>query len=214
MDTALLETLELLTPAEQKVIPAIAEYLKSRRAEAAEARVLTEALLAEIPGGEPRFATPDEGISPARRAARRFMRENPTLMHPLAQQAGGDEQLLNTGRRAGHPSRLDQSVRRQPRHPRSRRAGRSGNATEERLLSRRDFRSRRTLGIIVSEPSLCRWQQAHGNCFDGSASWVNGYWLQPEQLAAYLFMMDLYESRCFRMSELDAWLRGHAVSGD
>ncbi len=42
---------------------------------------------------------------------------------------------------------------------------------------------------------------------------MNGYWLQPEQLAAYRFMMDLYESRRFRMPELDSWLRAHAISG-
>lgn len=85
MDSARLEALELLTPAEQKAILAIAEYLKSRRSEAGETRVLTEALLAELPTGELCFDTPDEGLSPARRAARRFMRENPTLMHLLAQ---------------------------------------------------------------------------------------------------------------------------------
>ena len=89
VDTALLETLELLTPIEQKAILAIAEYLKGRRADGANARVLTEALLAELPAGDPRFNTPDEGLSPARRAARRFIRENPTLMHLLAHQAGG-----------------------------------------------------------------------------------------------------------------------------
>jgi hypothetical protein len=85
VDMALLETLELLTPAEQKAILAIAEYLKNRRADGADARVLTEALLAELPTGEPRFSSPDEGLSPARRAARRFMRENHTLMRLLAQ---------------------------------------------------------------------------------------------------------------------------------
>ena len=53
-----MEILELLTPAEQKAILAIAEYLKRRRAEAAYARVLTEALLAELPAGEPRFDPP------------------------------------------------------------------------------------------------------------------------------------------------------------
>ncbi len=85
MDTALLETLELLTPAEQKAILAIAEYLRSRRADGADARALTDALLAELPQGEPHFSSPDEGLSPARRAARRFMRENSTLMRLLAQ---------------------------------------------------------------------------------------------------------------------------------
>ena len=85
VDTALLETLELLTPVEQKAILVIAEYLKSRRADEPNLQVLTEALLAELPAGEPRFDTPDEGLSPARRAARRFMRENAKLMHLLAQ---------------------------------------------------------------------------------------------------------------------------------
>ena len=85
MDTALLETLELLTPVEQKAILAIAEYLKSRRADGASAEALAEALLSELPAGAPRFNAPDADLSPARKAARRFMRENPTLMHLLAQ---------------------------------------------------------------------------------------------------------------------------------
>ena len=85
VDVALLETLELLTPSEQKAILAVAEFLKSRRDGEASARGLTEALLAELPTGEPRFHTPDEGLSPARMAARRFMRENPNLMRLLAQ---------------------------------------------------------------------------------------------------------------------------------
>ena len=85
VDTALLETLELLTPVEQKAILAIAEYLKSRRAEEPNLQVRIEALLAELPAGVPRFDTSDEGLSPARRAARRFMRENAKLMHLLAQ---------------------------------------------------------------------------------------------------------------------------------
>ncbi len=85
VDTALLETLELLTPVEQKAMLVIAEYLKSQRADGVDARVRTEALLAELPAGAPRFSTPDEGLSPARIAARRFMRKNPTLMHLLAQ---------------------------------------------------------------------------------------------------------------------------------
>ena len=84
VDAALMETLELLTPVEQKAILAIAEYLKSRRDGGADAGISTEALLAELPAGEPRFGTPDEGLSPARNAARRFMRENATLMGLLA----------------------------------------------------------------------------------------------------------------------------------
>ena len=85
MDTALLETLELLTPVEQKAILTIAEYLRTRRADGAHAPALAEALLAELPNGEPHFSTPDEGLSPARIAARHFMRENSTLMRLLAQ---------------------------------------------------------------------------------------------------------------------------------
>ena len=80
VDTALLEALELLSPVEQKAILAIAEYLKNRRADGADAQVVTEALLSDVP-----FNSSDEGLSPARRAARRFMRENPTLMRLLAQ---------------------------------------------------------------------------------------------------------------------------------
>lgn len=85
VDVALLETLELLTPAEQRAMLAVAEFLKSRRTDGADALVDTEALLAELPSREPRFSAPDEGLSPARLAARRFMRENPTLMRLLAQ---------------------------------------------------------------------------------------------------------------------------------
>ena len=80
-----METLELLTPLEQKAMLAIAEYLKSQRAEGAEGRTHIEALLGELPAHGPRFSSPDEGLSPARMAARRFMRENPALMRLLAQ---------------------------------------------------------------------------------------------------------------------------------
>lgn len=85
VDVALLETLEVLTPSEQKAILAFAEFLKSRRGDEASAEVLTQTLLEELPAGEPQFSIPDEGLSPARLAARRFMRENPTLMRLLAQ---------------------------------------------------------------------------------------------------------------------------------
>lgn len=85
LDSALLEALELLSPTEQKAILAVAEYLKGRRTEGAQPGTETEALLAELPKGQPRFTTPDEGLSPARQAARRFMRENPSLMRLLAQ---------------------------------------------------------------------------------------------------------------------------------
>ena len=85
LDTALLTTLELLTPAEQKSIQALAEFLKSQRAEGAIVRqAAVEDLLAELPMREPQFSTSDDGLSPARLAARRFMRENPALMHLLA----------------------------------------------------------------------------------------------------------------------------------
>ena len=85
LDVALLESLERLTLGEQKAILAVAEFLKSRRETEATAQGLTEALLTELPAGEPLFTTPDEGLSPARIAARRFMRENPNLMRLLAQ---------------------------------------------------------------------------------------------------------------------------------
>ena len=70
VDTALLETLEELSPVEQRALLAVAEYLKNRRADGVDA---------------PRFDVPDEGLSPGRIAARRFMRENPALMRLLAQ---------------------------------------------------------------------------------------------------------------------------------
>lgn len=85
VDTALLDILERLTPAEQLAIRAVAEYLTSHRAGGMSPGVAAEALLEELPKGEPRFTTPDEGLSPARRAARRFMHENPSLMRLLAQ---------------------------------------------------------------------------------------------------------------------------------
>jgi hypothetical protein len=85
VNAALLETLELLTPDEQNAILAVAEFLKSHREVELGAPLLSEALLAQLPASEPRFNTPDEGLSPARMAARRFMRENPTLMRLLAQ---------------------------------------------------------------------------------------------------------------------------------
>ena len=85
LDTALLTTLELLTPAEQKAIRASAEYLKSQRDEGAIGRqAAVEDLLAELPTREPQFSTSGDGLSPARMGARRFMRENPALMHLLA----------------------------------------------------------------------------------------------------------------------------------
>jgi hypothetical protein len=81
LDGALVDTLERLTPAEQKTILALADYIVLRRSAGEEATA--ESLLAELQ--EPRFSTPDEALSPARQAARRFMRENPALMRLLAQ---------------------------------------------------------------------------------------------------------------------------------
>jgi hypothetical protein len=80
VDSALLRTLELLTLDEQQAILAVAEYLKNKRTDVAAA-----ALVAELTANEPPFVAPDLDLSPARQAARRFMRENPTLMRLLAQ---------------------------------------------------------------------------------------------------------------------------------
>ena len=85
LNSALLQALELLTREEQEAVLAIAEYLKHQRGEATEPSKAAAALLAELTTSEPRFATGDEELSSARRAARRFMRENPTLMRLLAQ---------------------------------------------------------------------------------------------------------------------------------
>jgi death on curing protein len=41
---------------------------------------------------------------------------------------------------------------------------------------------------------------------------VNGYRLEFDDLDAYRFLIQLYESGRMRFSELDAWLRLHAVS--
>jgi len=41
---------------------------------------------------------------------------------------------------------------------------------------------------------------------------ANGYRLKFEDRAAYVFMMDLYENGRFRFSELEVWLRKHAVA--
>ena len=38
---------------------------------------------------------------------------------------------------------------------------------------------------------------------------INGYGLDMEELDAYRFVMDLYTSGRFQMSELEAWLRTH-----
>jgi death-on-curing protein len=42
---------------------------------------------------------------------------------------------------------------------------------------------------------------------------INGYWLHAEELEAYRFVMDLYESQRFRMSELDAWWPQGTLTG-
>ncbi|MEP7354634.1 MAG: hypothetical protein ABI824_15510 [Acidobacteriota bacterium] len=39
---------------------------------------------------------------------------------------------------------------------------------------------------------------------------INGFILKMEQLETYRFIMDLYNSGKFRMSELEPWLRVHA----
>jgi hypothetical protein len=84
LDTALLEALERLTPSEQQAILTVAKFLKGRNEDGVGAQALTDAVLAELPASEPRFHSTDEGLSPARLAARRFMRENPALMRLLA----------------------------------------------------------------------------------------------------------------------------------
>jgi death-on-curing protein len=40
---------------------------------------------------------------------------------------------------------------------------------------------------------------------------VNGYRLEFDDLAAFSFLLGLYETRTLRFSELDGWLRQHAV---
>jgi ABC-type uncharacterized transport system substrate-binding protein len=83
--SSLLQALELLTPVEQEAVLAVAEYLKHQRRSEAEPSAAAAALLAELDRSKPRFATADTDLSPARQAARRFMRENPALMRLLAQ---------------------------------------------------------------------------------------------------------------------------------
>jgi len=39
---------------------------------------------------------------------------------------------------------------------------------------------------------------------------VNGYKLEFEDIAAFKFLMELYENHKFRFGELEAWLREHA----
>jgi hypothetical protein len=85
VDSVLLQALELLTPDEQEAVLAVAEYLRHNRASAEAPSTPAAAMLTELDISEPRFATPDHQLSPARQAARRFMRENPALMRLLAQ---------------------------------------------------------------------------------------------------------------------------------
>jgi prophage maintenance system killer protein len=40
---------------------------------------------------------------------------------------------------------------------------------------------------------------------------VNGYKLEFNDLDAYEFLMDLYETGLMRFSELDGWLRKHVL---
>jgi hypothetical protein len=81
VDAALIDALERLSPADQKTILAVAEYIETQRK--AGGIAIAESLLAEL--HELRFSTSDEGLSSARLAARRFMRENQALMRLLAQ---------------------------------------------------------------------------------------------------------------------------------
>lgn len=41
---------------------------------------------------------------------------------------------------------------------------------------------------------------------------INGYWLRLKAEEAHAFMMNLYESGGFRFTELEKWLRAHAVA--
>lgn len=43
---------------------------------------------------------------------------------------------------------------------------------------------------------------------------VNGYRLEFDDLDAFSFLTDLYETGRMRVDELDQWLRRHAVAGD
>jgi hypothetical protein len=70
VDAALLKARERFTSGEQQTPLGIAEQIVDSRNDR---------------GNTPKFDTPGEGLSPARQAARRFMRENPELMRLLAQ---------------------------------------------------------------------------------------------------------------------------------
>ena len=85
VNAALLEILERLSADEQKAMLAVAEYVRLQSARGEKPERVAQALLSELKSEQPRFSTSDEGLSPARLAARRFMRENPELMSLLAQ---------------------------------------------------------------------------------------------------------------------------------
>jgi hypothetical protein len=84
VNTQLLQALDSLSPAEQRAILAVAEYLIGKRSQNTGEVASAEAITEEFSTGAIRFNLPDEGLSPARIAARRFMRENPELMNLLA----------------------------------------------------------------------------------------------------------------------------------
>jgi len=85
VDSTLLQALEMLTPDEQEAVRAVAEYLTHQRVGGSEPSKAAAALRAELDISDLRFSAPDVGLSPARQAARRFMRQNPMLMRLLAQ---------------------------------------------------------------------------------------------------------------------------------
>lgn len=84
VDSNLLATLELLTPGEQQALLAVAHYLKGREGRSVIPVPDAESLLAGLSQDEPAFSPPDNDVSPARQAARRFMPEHPVLMRLLA----------------------------------------------------------------------------------------------------------------------------------
>jgi hypothetical protein len=81
LDSALPGTLKRLTAAEQKAGLTVAEYIESQRASGEKGAAA--AIVAEF--ADPLFTDSEENLSPARRAARQFMRENRDLMQLLAQ---------------------------------------------------------------------------------------------------------------------------------
>lgn len=69
------------------------------------------------------------------------------------------------------------------------------------------------MGIIVSNHPFVDGNKRTAIASMAAHLGINGYWLQPEQLAPYRFMMDLYESGRLRMPELEAWLWANAITG-